>query len=281
MSQMVTADRLDFQRATESEPLSDRDVQLIHRYLSDPTVFPREFKRWITEHSSDTVDIAKTQVHGLVNNSGQVVIGGASMEMLGASMCGVCIPYAAVVAPAGWLLCDGREVDRADYVNLFNLLGTVWGAPSTGAVFKLPDFRGRSPYGTDANVGFAGSDGRAPGTRGPSHHHHFLDTKGFSASGYNTLYGSTDWEGDHSHSYDRAYGVALNTQNAADSPANVVGITGGGTGGAGGHDHNAQTAGVVNVTGQVSIEADTSGGGAQDVSGWVGLNFIIGSGKAP
>jgi microcystin-dependent protein len=281
MSQMVTADRLDFQRATESEPLNDHDIQMIHRMLSDPTVFPREFKRWITEHSSDTVDIAKTQVHGLVNNTGQVVIGGASMKVLGATCVGVLWPYAAVLPPEGWLLCDGREIDRVQYATLFALLGTTWGAPSTGAVFKLPDLRGRTPYGVDANVGFAGSDGRPSGTRGPSHHHHFLDTKGFSASGYNTMYGSTDWEGDHSHGYDRAYGVSLNIQNNADGPANVVGITGGGTGGGGGHNHGVTVGENVNVSGSVSIEGDTSGGGAQDVPGWVGINWIIGSGLAP
>ena len=53
-----------------------------------------EFKRWVTEHSSDTVDIAKTQVHGLTNNSGQVVIGSASMEMMGGVLCGCILPYA-------------------------------------------------------------------------------------------------------------------------------------------------------------------------------------------
>jgi microcystin-dependent protein len=284
MSQMVTADRLDFQRGTESEPLSDRDIQLVHRYLSDPSVFPREFKRWITEHSSDTVDIAKTQVHGLVNNSGQVVIGGASMAVLGAAMVGVCLPYAAVAAPDGWLLCDGREVDRVTYETLFALMGTVWGIPTTGAVFKLPDFRGRTPFGADGNVAFAGSDGRPPGTRGPSHHHYFLDTKGFAASGYNTLYGGTDWEGDHAHGYRQHTEAGAGIQQGTQGSWVTVGNPGGfdsGTGGGGGHDHGVSVAGTVNVNGQVSIAADTSGGGAQDVPGWVGINWIIGSGKAP
>jgi microcystin-dependent protein len=284
MSQMVTADRLDFQRATESEPLSDHDVQMVHRYLSDPTVFPREFKRWITEHSSDTVDIAKTQVHGLVNNTGQVVIGGASMKVLGATCVGVLWPYAAVVAPEGWLLCDGREIDRVQFATLFALLGTTWGAPTTGAVFKLPDLRGRSPYGVDGNVAFAGSDGRPAGTRGPSHHHHFIDTKGFSASGYNTLYGNTSWNGDHNHGYRRHTEAGISIQQGTQGGYATVGGTGGfddGTGGYGGHNHDVSVGAVINVTGQVSIDADTTGGGAQDTPGWVGINWIIGSGVAP
>ena len=157
-NQMVTADRLDHQQGVQTDPLSERDIQMIHRYLSDPTVFPREFKKWITEHSSDTVDIAKTQVHGLVSESGQVVIGGATMEMMGAALCGCIFPYASVAAPGGWIICDGRDVSRTEYQALWNLLGTTWGTPATGDSFKVPDFRGRTPFGQSGETPFADND---------------------------------------------------------------------------------------------------------------------------
>lgn len=42
----------------------------------------------------------------------------------------------------GWLKCDGRSLSRAEYPELFDVIGTTFGAndPDT---FKLPDMRGR------------------------------------------------------------------------------------------------------------------------------------------
>jgi microcystin-dependent protein len=47
----------------------------------------------------------------------------------------------------GRLLCDGREVDRTVYANLFAIIGTAYGIPSGPSVFKLPDYRARFPVG--------------------------------------------------------------------------------------------------------------------------------------
>lgn len=55
-------------------PLQRDEIELLNRLLADPTLFPREFKRWVTDHASDTVDIAKSQVHGLVDKGGDVYI---------------------------------------------------------------------------------------------------------------------------------------------------------------------------------------------------------------
>src|SRR5215475_8539475 len=43
--------------------------------------------------------------------------------------------------PAGWILCDGREVKEADYPQLYAAIGDLWGASAPGK-FKLPDLRG-------------------------------------------------------------------------------------------------------------------------------------------
>jgi microcystin-dependent protein len=57
----------------------------------------------------------------------------------------------APVAP-GWLPCDGRVVSRTLYVDLFDAVGTTFGAGDGSTTFNLPDFRGRSPLGPD-NLG--------------------------------------------------------------------------------------------------------------------------------
>lgn len=60
--------------------------------------------------------------------------------------------YGGSTPPAGWLLCDGSEVSRATYANLFNVIGTAFGAGDGSTTFNLPDLRGRVPMGLD-NMG--------------------------------------------------------------------------------------------------------------------------------
>lgn len=44
--------------------------------------------------------------------------------------------------PAGWLLCDGAEVSRTTYSNLYNAIGVSWGTGNNSTTFNLPDLRG-------------------------------------------------------------------------------------------------------------------------------------------
>lgn len=52
----------------------------------------------------------------------------------------------------GWLLCDGRSIDRAIYKNLFDLVGTAFGSDNA-TTFKLPNFKGRVPGAAGAGQG--------------------------------------------------------------------------------------------------------------------------------
>lgn len=75
------------------------------------------------------------------------------------------VPIAAVLPfagppsaiPAKFLICDGREVSRFTYQNLFNIIGIAYGPPSSGSVFRLPDLRGRTVIGID-NMGGQSAD---------------------------------------------------------------------------------------------------------------------------
>jgi microcystin-dependent protein len=53
----------------------------------------------------------------------------------------------------GWLLCDGRPLDRTQsaYQNLFNAIGSSWGGDGVNS-FNLPDLRGRFLRGVDGNT---------------------------------------------------------------------------------------------------------------------------------
>lgn len=53
------------------------------------------------------------------------------------------------VPPVPWLLCDGSAISRALYPELFNTMGTKYGAGDGISTFNLPDFRGRVVIGVD------------------------------------------------------------------------------------------------------------------------------------
>jgi microcystin-dependent protein len=72
---------------------------------------------------------------------------------------GSVIEYAGSVAPSGWLLCDGSEISRATYADLFAAIGTAHGTPSSGTVFKLPDHRNRVGRGVGSGTALGSSGG--------------------------------------------------------------------------------------------------------------------------
>jgi len=71
----------------------------------------------------------------------------------GCRMVGEIIPYAGSSSPLlGWLVCDGSSVLRADYPDLFTVIGTVYGTVD-GTHFNLPDLRGRTALGMGTGSG--------------------------------------------------------------------------------------------------------------------------------
>jgi len=48
-----------------------------------------------------------------------------------------------------WLLCDGSEVSRFIYSDLFDIIGETYGPGNGIDTFNLPDFRGRFPLGSN------------------------------------------------------------------------------------------------------------------------------------
>ncbi len=68
---------------------------------------------------------------------------------------GTVVPFAGKVAPAGWSICDGREIDRNSHITLAVALGYninnpaeyLWGTATDPSKIKLPDLRGRMLLG--------------------------------------------------------------------------------------------------------------------------------------
>ncbi|MGD1699486.1 phage tail protein [Dapis sp. BLCC M229] len=72
---------------------------------------------------------------------------------------GTILAYAGLVsgtaplANAGWLICNGDEINRQEYPELFNVIGTLFGGGNSTSTYNLPDLRGRFLRGVDHGVG--------------------------------------------------------------------------------------------------------------------------------
>ena len=62
---------------------------------------------------------------------------------------GVVEAFAGSNAPNGWLICDGSQVSRSLYPELFSVIGTTYGSGDGFSTFTLPDLRGRTIAGRD------------------------------------------------------------------------------------------------------------------------------------
>ena len=66
---------------------------------------------------------------------------------------GTIIAYGGANVPSGWLKCEGDEVSKIAYPDLYNIIGDTWGTASDTTKFKLPNAKGRVLQGADGNLG--------------------------------------------------------------------------------------------------------------------------------
>jgi microcystin-dependent protein len=106
---------------------------------------------------------------GLLKQTREVFMGDLAVPI------GAILPYAGGTTPDGYLLCDGSEVERSKFGDLFDIIGVTFNgaAPLLGAgTFRLPDLRGRFALGKD-NMDNAGT---VPTPAGP-----YIDAGGGTA----------------------------------------------------------------------------------------------------
>jgi microcystin-dependent protein len=73
---------------------------------------------------------------------------------------GSIIPFAGSVIPEEYLVCDGSAVSRADYSDLFEIVGTTYGAGDGSTTFNLPNLSGKVALGSSLNhlIGSTGGE---------------------------------------------------------------------------------------------------------------------------
>ncbi len=66
---------------------------------------------------------------------------------------GAIMSYMTSTCPSGWLAADGSAVMRSAFSNLFNIIGSTYGAGDGSTTFNLPDLRGYFLRGVDGGTG--------------------------------------------------------------------------------------------------------------------------------
>jgi len=112
---------------------------------------------------------------------------------------GSILTYAGATVPAGWLFCDGSEVNKTTYSRLFATIANLYGTPSNSNNFVLPNLADRIPVGKTNSTSVGNSGGSSSVTLSvaqlPSHTH----TGTSASSGTHTHTGTTDISGSHTH----------------------------------------------------------------------------------
>ena len=87
-----------------------------------------------------------TASSGLLKQTRDVFVGDLGIPI------GTILPYAGANAPYGFLFCDGSEVERAKFSDLYDIIGTIYNGTAVLVgvnTFRLPDLRGRFTLGKD------------------------------------------------------------------------------------------------------------------------------------
>ena len=111
--------------------------------------------------------------------------------------------YAGENAPENYLLCDGSEISRTEYAELFAVIGTSFGSGNGSTTFKIPDLRKRFPMGKDASSLVYGGLGVTGGST--THNHEY----GIQAGGYFSVTGLVEQKNAGILNYDSSNATSI------------------------------------------------------------------------
>jgi microcystin-dependent protein len=212
---------------------------------------------------------------------------------------GSLMPFAGTSAPEYFLLCQGQEVSRETYANLFSIIGTTYGVGDNSTTFNLPNLQGRMPVGRDSSQTEFDSLGEVGGAKthtlteselpahthnntlnnnvvaSSSHRHDFqfslLDSS-YDASGPNAAMGTAGQAGAWKYSTSTWQGGTLNA-----SVSTTFNSVSGAVNGTGGRYTSTGDTTTPSSTATVGITNASTGSGSEhnNLQPYVVTNYII------
>lgn len=100
---------------------------------------------------------------------------GSALSGIAGSPVGSIIDFAGTGLPADYLDCNGANISRATYADLFTAIGTTWGVGDGSTTFGLPDLRRRTTVGEGGNG--TATLGNAVGNTGGAETHTLIESE--------------------------------------------------------------------------------------------------------
>lgn len=136
-----------------------------------------------------------------IKDNSMVSVGGGVSDYDSAPV-GAIYGYASLNIPIGYMLCDGRELNREEYSELFSVIGTNYGAGDSSTTFNLPNFQGKSIVGYDEKDNDFNSLGATGGNKTHiqtikelAKHSHTITNSGSATPGYVGLFRNVESDG--------------------------------------------------------------------------------------
>lgn len=163
----------------------------------------------VVRHMVTGRDLREPQQHIAATEDVHGVPGNLADAIAAAVPIGAVLPWAGggghgdgITPGDNWLTAEGQVVSRAEYPELFAVIGTAYGEGDGTTTFRLPSLSARVPVGvaplSDYNLGESGGARTAQLTTShmPAHTH----TVTINSAGAHYHSGSTSSAGSHSHS---------------------------------------------------------------------------------
>ena len=93
-----------------------------------------------------------TKIPGYIVRNGVAVGLNSNITLITTTPVGVVLPFAGSGAPNGYLICDGQEISRTEYPELYKVIGTTYGEGDGSTTFNVPDYRETVLVGAGENT---------------------------------------------------------------------------------------------------------------------------------
>lgn len=105
-----------------------------------------------------------TKQKGYIVRNGVVIGLNEDITLISSTPIGVVLPFAGSGAPSGYLICDGQEISRTEYPELYKVIGTTYGEGDGSTTFNVPNLidkfiQGSTVSGTEKEAGLPNIEG--------------------------------------------------------------------------------------------------------------------------